>query len=297
MERFQGESFHSARWSEDFDHSGKRFALLGAGASGFQIAPTIADEVESLSIFQRTAQWVMPNPMYHTKVPPGETWAMRHLPFYARWLRFMMTYPAFGKRVLQDNGSWFQCLRKPNVELVRTGIMRIVPQGIETTDGTTHPVDVSCYATGFKHNQFVAFDMIGRGGASLHAQWGDEPSAYLGINAPNFPKVFFCYGPGTNLAHSAGLFFHSEYQAMYAMQAIHRVLAAAARSIEVRQDIHDRYVDRLVQEISDLVWAHPTIQHSHYKNPNGKVYTLSPWPMDEYWEMTRELDPKDYLVE
>ncbi|MEZ7981502.1 MAG: hypothetical protein QMC74_17600, partial [Myxococcota bacterium] len=71
-------------------------------------------------------------------------------------------YPAFGKRVLQDNGSWFQCLRKPNVELVRTGIMRIVPQGIETTDGTTHPVDVICYATGFKHNQFVAFDMIGR---------------------------------------------------------------------------------------------------------------------------------------
>jgi len=52
-----------------------------------------------------------------------------------------------------------------------------------------------------------------------------------------------------------------------------------------------------VQEISGLVWAHPTIQHSHYKNSNGKVYTLSPWPMDEYWEMTRELDPKDYLVE
>ncbi|HIL80907.1 MAG TPA: NAD(P)/FAD-dependent oxidoreductase [Myxococcales bacterium] len=354
MDRFQGESFHSTRWPEDFDHSGKRFALLGAGASGFQIAPTIADEVECLSIFQRTAQWVMPNSMYHTKVPPGETWAMQHLPFYARWLRFMMTYPGigsgiesfridpthkdpsnrsvnaanaagrdyllaflhtqlegrpdliekvlpsyptFGKRVLQDDGSWFQCLRKSNVELVRTGIKRIVPEGIETTDGTTHPVDVICYATGFKHNQFVAFDMIGRGGTSLHAQWGDEPSAYLGITAPKFPNVFFCYGPGTNLAHSAGLFFHSEYQTMHAMQAIHRVLAADARSIEVRQDVHDRYVDRLVQEISALVWAHPTIQHSHYKNPNGRVYTLSPWPIDEYWEMTRELDPKNYLVE
>ena len=87
MESFAGPSFHSTRWPDDFDHRGLRFALLGAGASGFQIAPTIADEVEHLSIFQRTAQWVMPNPVYHTKVPPGETWAMQHLPFFGRWLR------------------------------------------------------------------------------------------------------------------------------------------------------------------------------------------------------------------
>ncbi len=354
METFAGPSFHSTRWPDDFDHRGLRFALLGAGASGFQIAPTSADEVKHLSVFQRTAQWVMPNPIYHTKVPDGETWAMQHLPFFGRWLRFMMTYPgigsgveafridpdhvdpdnqsvnaanaasrdylldfmreqlagrpdlvekvmpdypAMGKRILQDNGSWFQCLKKSNVDLVRIGIERIVPEGILTVDGTLHPADAICYATGFRHNEFVAFDMIGRDGVSLHAQWGDEPSAYLGITAPNFPNLFLCYGPGTNLAHSAGLFFHAEYQTMHAMDAIHRVLTAGARTIEVRQDVHDRYADELLEQISSLVWAHPTIRHSHYKNPNGKVYTLSPWPMDEYWEMTREVDPNDYLIE
>jgi len=354
MESFAGPSFHSTRWPDDFDHRGLRFALLGAGASGFQIAPTIADEVEHLSIFQRTAQWVMPNPVYHSKVPEGETWAMQHLPFYGRWLRFMMTYPgigsgveafridpehvdpdnqsvnaanaasrdfllnfmheelagrpdlvekvmpdypAMGKRILQDNGSWFQCLKKSNVDLVRTGIDRIVPEGILTVDGTLHPADAICYATGFQHNEFLAFDMKGRNGVSLHAQWGDKPSAYLGITVPNFPNVFLCYGPGTNLAHSAGLFFHAEYQTMHAMDAIHRVLTAGARAIEVRQDVHDRYADELLEQISSLVWAHPSIQHSHYKNPDGKVYTLSPWPMDEYWEMSREVDPGDYLIE
>ncbi len=354
METFAGPSFHSTRWPDDFDHRGLRFALLGAGASGFQIAPTIADEVEHLSIFQRTAQWVLPNPIYHTKVPDGETWAMQHLPFYGRWRRFMMThpgigsgvesfridpehvdpnhqsvnaanaalrdflldfmreqladrpdllekvtpnYPAMGKRILQDNGSWFRCLKQSNVDLVRTGIDRIVPEGIVTVDGTLHPADAICYATGFRHNDFLGFEMIGRNGVSLHGQWGDEPSAYLGITAPNFPNVFLCYGPGTNLAHSAGLFFHAEYQTMHAMQAIHRVLTTGARTIEVRQDVHDRYANELLEQISSLVWAHPTIQHSHYKNPNGKVYTLSPWPIDEYWEMTREVDPNDYLIE
>jgi 4-hydroxyacetophenone monooxygenase len=193
IESFGGPSFHSTRWPEGFDHRGLRVALLGAGASGFQIAPTIADEVEHLSIFQRTAQWVMPNPIYHTPVPSGETWAMRHLPFYGRWLRFLMTqsgiaagaapfridpehhdpdnrsvnainaatrdllldfmkqhlaerpdlvekvlpdYPAMGKRILQDNGSWFECLKKSNVELVRTEIERIEPGGIRTVDST-----------------------------------------------------------------------------------------------------------------------------------------------------------------
>ena len=64
----------------------------------------------------------------------------------------------------------------------------------------------------------------------------------------------------------------------------------------MRQDVHDRYVDELTGAISSLVWAHPTIRHSHYKNPDGKVYTLSPWTIDQYWAMAREVDPADYLI-
>ena len=93
MESFAGPSFHSARWPDGLDITGTRFALIGAGATGFQIAPTIADRVEQLTIFQRTAQWIIPNPMYHATVPPGDRWALRHLPFYARWFRFLMTFP------------------------------------------------------------------------------------------------------------------------------------------------------------------------------------------------------------
>ena len=44
--------------------------MIGAGASGFQIAPTIAPDVERLTVFQRTAQWMFPNPSYHDKVGP-----------------------------------------------------------------------------------------------------------------------------------------------------------------------------------------------------------------------------------
>ena len=96
MDDFQGPSFHSARWDSSVDITGTRFALVGAGASGFQIAPTIADDVAHLTVFQRTAQWMFPNDNYHRQVPPGDAWAMRHLPFYGRWFRFLMFYPAAG---------------------------------------------------------------------------------------------------------------------------------------------------------------------------------------------------------
>src|ERR1700756_111033 len=36
---FRGPSFHSAEWDHSVDLTGKRVALIGAGASGFQIAP------------------------------------------------------------------------------------------------------------------------------------------------------------------------------------------------------------------------------------------------------------------
>jgi 4-hydroxyacetophenone monooxygenase len=297
---------------------------------------------------------MMPNPMYHERVPPGERWAIRHLPFYGRWLRFLMTYPgvalgtsgyrvdpdyvddrmhainaahakraehleswlmsflddrpdlvekvipdypAMGKRILQDNGSWMRCLKRTNVELVRTAIDRVVPEGVVTVDGRVYEADVICYATGFRHNEFLApMEVTGRGGVSLREQWGDEPTAHLGITIPRFPNFFMLYGPGTNLAHSASLFMHTEFQVRYAMDAVHRVLSAGARTIEVREEAHNAYVERYEAEISQLVWAHPSIEHSHYKNPAGKVYTLSPWPLDEYWEWTKAVDPADYVI-
>lgn len=96
-ETFAGPAFHSAAWDHDVDVTGKRVALIGAGASGFQIAPAIADKVEHLTVFQRTAQWMFPNPMYHERVADGVRWAMEHLPYYGRWYRFLLLWPGADK--------------------------------------------------------------------------------------------------------------------------------------------------------------------------------------------------------
>jgi 4-hydroxyacetophenone monooxygenase len=97
LKRFSGAAFHSAEWDHSVDLRDKRVAMVGAGASGSQIAPAIAEDVAHLTVFQRTAQWMFPNPNYHAAVGAGVQWALRHLPFYGRWYRFLLFWPGCDK--------------------------------------------------------------------------------------------------------------------------------------------------------------------------------------------------------
>lgn len=62
IERFAGETFHSATWNHDYDLTGKRVAVIGTGASAIQFVPRIAPDVAKLTIFQRTPPWILPKP-------------------------------------------------------------------------------------------------------------------------------------------------------------------------------------------------------------------------------------------
>ncbi|MDX1581351.1 MAG: NAD(P)/FAD-dependent oxidoreductase, partial [Alphaproteobacteria bacterium] len=89
-ENFKGPAFHSARWEHEHDLKGKRVAVIGTGASATQFVPIIAEEVESLTVFQRSAPWLLPTPDYHEPVPEGQLWLFRHLPYYAQWYRLWL---------------------------------------------------------------------------------------------------------------------------------------------------------------------------------------------------------------
>ncbi|QIX53690.1 NAD(P)/FAD-dependent oxidoreductase [Rhodococcus sp. DMU1] len=61
VENFQGQAYHSSSWpKEPVDFTGKRVAVIGTGATGIQIIPLVAQEAESLTVFQRTPNYVMP---------------------------------------------------------------------------------------------------------------------------------------------------------------------------------------------------------------------------------------------
>ena len=59
-ESFEGAQFHSARWDHGVDLAGKRIVVIGNAASAVQFVPQIAPLASQLTIFQRSANWLMP---------------------------------------------------------------------------------------------------------------------------------------------------------------------------------------------------------------------------------------------
>jgi len=57
---FTGEAFHSARWRHDIDLGGKRVAVIGSAASALQFIPKVAEEAAQLTVYQRSANYVVP---------------------------------------------------------------------------------------------------------------------------------------------------------------------------------------------------------------------------------------------
>ena len=92
-ETFQGRQVHSAQWDPELDLAGQRVAVIGSGASAFQLVPEVAKVAAKLYVFQRSAPWMLPNPLYHEAVSPQFRWLVQHVPYYARWFRFLIFYP------------------------------------------------------------------------------------------------------------------------------------------------------------------------------------------------------------
>ena len=350
LDSFAGPSFHSANWQHQHDLAGKRVAVIGTGASALQLVPELADRVDRLYVLQRSPAWMFPNPSYHRLVSANAKWLFKHVPYYARWYRFLLfwpgsdgllpslivdptwphqdrsineaneqsrifftgyitqqvgndpellskvvpTYPPFGKRMLQDNGSWLATLQRDNVELISEPIEEIQSDAIVCEGNRRLDVDVIVFATGFHANKFLwPMEIVGRSGTALNEVWGDDPRAYLGITVPDFPNLFCLYGPATNLAHAGSIIFHSECQVRYIMGCIEAMVELNRSTIECKKEVCDDYNLRLDEALSQTVWAHPGMT-SWYKNQQGRVTTTSPWRLVDYWLWTSKPDLADY---
>ena len=61
IDRFEGPIFHSSRWPQGgLDYAGKRIGIIGAGASTVQMLPILAETAGSVTVFQRTPNYILP---------------------------------------------------------------------------------------------------------------------------------------------------------------------------------------------------------------------------------------------
>src|SRR5215469_7791095 len=194
-ESFAGPSFHSARWDHSVPYEGRRWGVIGSGASGVQITEALAWAGCDVTQFIRRAQWV------HIRENPYATWRDKlklRLPGgYAReqrrlwkqineldsWrlypgqlreqmereyasyldhikdvdLREKLTpeYNLGCTRIPKSDRNYYEAIQLPNAHIVKGSITRIAPDGVVMEDGTHVRLDVLVYATGFDVHAYM----------------------------------------------------------------------------------------------------------------------------------------------
>jgi cation diffusion facilitator CzcD-associated flavoprotein CzcO len=209
LDRFNGVSFHSAQWRHDIDLTGKRVAAIGTGPSAVQFIPAIQPSVGHLTVFQRTAAWVVPRHDHSVGTRTQRLYRaapflqrLKRLRIYLRremlWLGFhnpaLMKMPErqarkfltqqvrdpesrakllptyrFGCKRVLISDDYLRSLDQPNVRVNPDGIREITDRGIIDNNGTEHPFDVIIFGTGFQTAQLPLTDRARGTGGRLNA--------------------------------------------------------------------------------------------------------------------------------
>jgi cation diffusion facilitator CzcD-associated flavoprotein CzcO len=99
LDRFRGVAFHSARWNHDVPLAGRNVAVIGNAASAIQFVPEIAPRVKGLTIYQRSANWMLPK--HDRPYRESEKRRFARHPLLTRlyrwwlWLTYEVRFPAF----------------------------------------------------------------------------------------------------------------------------------------------------------------------------------------------------------
>jgi cation diffusion facilitator CzcD-associated flavoprotein CzcO/acetyl esterase/lipase len=189
-------------------------------------------------------------------------------------LRAQLTpdYPIGCKRILLSS-EYLAAMSKDNVELVTQGIRRVTEDGIETADGTRHPVDAIIYGTGFAATEFLSpMRIVGRGGVELNDAWRRGASAYLGLTVPGFPNFFMLYGPNTNLGHNS-IVYMLESQIAHVMRCWKAMRRVDASTIDVDERRYKRFNAHVQHRLAGSVWSGCK---SWYVDANG--HNSTNWP-------------------
>jgi len=106
-DRFRGAQMHSQEWDHTVPIDGATVAVIGTGASAYQIVPAIVDRVEQLVVVQRSAPWMLPAPTYHDRMTETFAWLVAKVPHYAQWYRlwvFTLSIPGRFHTVRMEEG-------------------------------------------------------------------------------------------------------------------------------------------------------------------------------------------------
>lgn len=334
LAEFEGTTFHTARWRHDHDIEGRRVAVIGTGSSAIQLVPKIQPKVGKLTLFQRTAPWVLPKPDH--RIPSIEKAMFRYLPGFQLAYRFAIfavlelmqlaqRRPAV-MRQIQRVGLWqlrrqvrdkalreqltpnfvlgckrlllsntyYPALQQPNVEFVPLGVQRVTPKGVVDADGREHEVDTIIFATGFKVTDSPIADCVIGKGGSSLAD-AWKGTPQAYIGTTVTGFPNMFHAVGPNLGNGhTSYFLLLEAQARYLASALKVMARGELESVEVRADVQARYNEEVQAALVGTVWNAGGCA-SYYLDKNGVNSSIYPWTTIDLRRRLARFDPAAYV--
>jgi cation diffusion facilitator CzcD-associated flavoprotein CzcO len=333
IETFAGHSFHSAQWDHQYSLAGKRVAVVGTGASAVQFIPEIVEEVDHLSVFQRTGNWFLPrtNRRYPRpvraaieRIPGIQAFRRKFMFQYCESITAAIRHPRTIGRLLRVRSSAFMRSQLKDPELRG----KVWP---DYTFGCKRVLFSSQYLPALaRANVDVVTDPIARivpegivtAGGALHEVdcviWGTGfkttdfmfPMEISGSDGRDLRETW-AGGAHAHLGMSV-----PHFPSMFVMYGPNTNTSGG--SIIVYLEAQASYIRQALQELwargAAAIEVRPEIEaasdrvlqsrfagtawtqcDSWYRDERGRIVANWPGYMRQYLEQTRTLDPSEYL--
>ncbi|ONM46475.1 flavin-containing monooxygenase [Nocardia donostiensis] len=336
LDTFAGTTFHSLHWDHEHDLTGERVAVIGTGASAVQFVPEIQPAVARLTVFQRSAPWIVPR--MDRKTSGVERLLLRNLPMAGKAVRgtWYTLLEGFGLVGFVDNR-----FRHPYELLGRWQLRRQI-RDPELRKKVTPDYVIGCKRAIFSDAYLPALDqpnvdVVTDGIAevrphSIRTRAGDEipvdtiifgtgfepiPAAFDRIIGRDGVSIAAQYREqprsylGTAMAGFPNFFvtlgpfgaagnqsaiYMIESQITYIVDAMRKMRAEGAQRVEVKPEVQAAFVDEMAERSRDTVWLTGGC-HTYYTTPDGKSNAgLYPSWSFEYRRRTARFDHEAYEV-
>lgn len=335
IDHFRGHRFHSARWNHDIDLTGTRTAVIGTGASAIQFVPRIQPRVAQLTLFQRTAPWVLPR--WDRAVPGWRQRLYRRLPITQRTARaglfalreallLPFRHPSFGGVVewaatrhmhaqvtdaslravlvpdyrigckrILVSDDYYPAIAQPNVSLVTAPITQVTSDGVQTSDGRHHPADVLIFGTGFRPTDPPLAPYI-RGRDGVTLAQAWQGSPRAYMSTTAAGFPNLGILLGPNSAIGhTSILMIVEAQIEHLLSLLGTMVARRAGAIEPRAEAQQAYVSWVDRRLSTTVWNRGQCR-SWYLDRTGRNSALWPDGIAAFRRRVSTPIMADYLV-
>jgi cation diffusion facilitator CzcD-associated flavoprotein CzcO len=196
------------------------------------------------------------------------------------------------KRILISS-DFYPALRRPNVQVVASGLAKVDGNTLTAKDGTTCEADAIILATGFHAvDAPIAERLYGADGRSLAQAWDGDMRALRGTTIAGFPNLCMVIGPNTGLGHNS-MIYMIESQLNYIADYLATLDRTGAAALSATPAAQQAWCDDIERRMGPTVWTTGGCV-SWYLNAAGRNPTLWPRTTIAFRRATRHLDPAEY---